>query len=255
MSGVWLAIDTATEVASVVVADGREGSRQIGASGIIRGARQQASRIVAVIDETLRQAGTTLNDVAGIVVGDGPGSFTGLRVGWAAAKGLVHEREIPLFAVPSLMGLAWVAWNEFGLGPTATIAACFDALRGQVYGALYRVSRDRVETLVTPAVLTIAEFQHLAPIPPDAAIGDGARRFSKEIHGWTGRPPLDAQDESGAHATVAHGLLAVMRYEGAVHGIPVPATAEPVYGRPAEAQARWEARHGRALRDSPRASD
>src|SRR5207245_9610311 len=103
----------------------------LAASGILRAARQQASRIVVGIDDTLRHAGTTLDGVAGIVVGDGPGSFTGLRVGWAAAKGLAHEREIPLFAVPSLMGLAWVAWSEFGLGPTATIAASFDALRGQ----------------------------------------------------------------------------------------------------------------------------
>jgi tRNA threonylcarbamoyl adenosine modification protein YeaZ len=252
MREAWLAIDTASEVASVVVSHRREGSRQIRASDVIRGARQQASRILAVIDDTLKQAGTTLDELAGIVVGDGPGSFTGLRVGWAAAKGLAHEREIPLFAVPSLMGLAWVAWSEFGLGPTATIAACYDALRGQVYGALYRFTRDSFETLVPPAVLTIAEFQHLAPLPPDAAIGDGARRFSKEVQAWTGRPPLDEQGESGAHATVADGLLAVMRYEGAVHRIAVPATAEPVYGRPAEAQAQWEARHGRPLRDPSR---
>ena len=252
MREAWLAIDTASEVASVVVSRRREGSRQIGASDVIRGGRQQASRILVVINDTLKRAGTTLGDLAGIVVGDGPGSFTGLRVGWAAAKGLAHEREIPLFAVPSLMGLAWVAWNEFGLGPTVTIAACYDALRGQVYGALYRFTRDRFETLVPPAVLTIAELQHLAPTRPDAALGDGARRFAGEVRAWTGRPPLEEQDASRAHATVAHGLLALMRDEGAVRRIPVPAIAEPVYGRPAEAQAQWEARHGRPLRDSSR---
>ncbi len=252
MKPAWLAIDTASDVASVVVSHPREGSREIGASDVVRGARQQASHLLVVINATLKQAGTTLDDLAGIVLGDGPGSFTGLRVGWAAAKGLAHEREIPLFAVPSLMGLAWVGWSAFALGPIATIAACYDALRGQVYGALYRLTRDRCETLVPPAVLTIADFQRLAAVRPDAAIGDGARRFSQEVRAWTGRPPLDEQGQSGAHVTVAHGLLALMRCEGAGYRIPVPATAEPAYGRPAEAQARWEARHGRPLRDSSR---
>jgi hypothetical protein len=85
---------------------------------------------------------------------------------------------------------------------------------------------------------------------PDAAIGDGARRFAAEVRGWTGRAPLNELAEQDAHASVAHGLLALMRYEGAVHRLPVPATAEPVYGRPAEAQAQWEARHGRPFPDS-----
>src|ERR1700740_1530147 len=119
MKSAWLAIDTATDVASVVVQrapppDGAPGS---GGSGIIRGARRQASDILLCVDDALRQAATTLDDVEGIVVGDGPGSFTGLRIGWAVAKGLAHEREIPLYAVPSLMGLAWIGWTESGLGP------------------------------------------------------------------------------------------------------------------------------------------
>src|SRR2546426_2189660 len=59
------------------------------------------------------------------------------------------------------------------LGPVP-IAACFDALRGQVYGAIYVVHPDRVETLVPPAVLTVPELARIAPVRPQLVVGDGA---------------------------------------------------------------------------------
>lgn len=252
MKHAWLAIDTATDLASVAVWHPRDGARPVDASGVLRGSRRQASGMVVLVDSTLRQAETTLDDLAGIVVGDGPGSFTGLRIGWAVAKGLAQEREIPMHAVPSLMGLAWVGWRELGLAKATTIAACYDALRGQVYGAIYRLAADEVETLVPPAAMTIGELRQRAPSVPDAAIGDGARRFAEEVQTWTARAPLKDLAEHDGQATVARGLLALMGYKGAVYRIPVAATAEPVYGRLAEAQVKWEARHARPLRDPSR---
>ena len=252
MKQAWLAIDTATDLASVAVWRPRDGARPLDASDVLRGSRRQASGVLVLVDSTLRQAETTLDDLAGIVVGDGPGSFTGLRIGWAVVKGLAQERDLPVHAVPSLMGLAWAGWHQLGPAKAATVAACYDALRGQVYGAIYRLTADQVETLVPPAAMTIGELRQLAPSVPDAAIGDGARRFAEEVHTWTRRAPLKDVGEHDGRATVAHGLLALMRYEGAASRIPVPATAEPVYGRLAEAQVKWEAHHGRPLRDPSR---
>ena len=254
MKPAWLAIDTATDLASVAVWHPRDGARRVDASDVLRGSRRQASGVVLLVDNVLQRAETKLDDLAAIVVGDGPGSFTGLRIGWAVAKGLAQERDIPMYAVPSLMGLAWIGWHEVGRSKAATIAACYDALRGQVYGAIYRLTADQVETIVSPAAMTIGELRQLAPSVPDAAIGDGARRFADEVQTWTGRAPLKDLVEHDGHATVAGGLLALMRDEGAAYRIPVPATAEPVYGRLAEAQVKWEARHGRPLRDPSRPS-
>src|SRR6266542_73928 len=240
MKPAWLAIDTAGDVASVVVSHPREGSREIGASDVVRGARQQASRLLVVIDATLKLAGTTLDDLAGIVLGDGPGSFTGLRIGWAAAKGLAHEAGLELRAIPSLLAAA--AGAALKLGPQP-VAACFDALRGQVYGALYVLHPQRVETLVPPAVLTIAELARLAPVRPRVAVGDGAVRYAGEIVKWTGADPIPPE----SLPPVASLLLSLLEHEGAARLVADPDTAEPVYGRPAEAQAKWEMRHGRPL--------
>src|SRR6266705_6805876 len=183
MSGVWLAIDTATDIASV--AAGRAPAPEAGAH--VQGARRHAAEIIRLIDFTLGRLGLALRDLEGIVVGDGPGSFTGLRIGWAAAKGLSQEPGLELRAIPSLMAAAAGAALKLGSEP---VAACFDALRGEVYGALYVFHPDRVETLVAPAVLTVAELARIAPVRPRAAVGDGAVRYAEAVTRWRGTAPV-----------------------------------------------------------------
>ena len=128
------------------------------------------------------------------------------------------------------------------------MAACFDALRGQVYGALYAFHPDRVETLVAPTVITVAELARVVPMRPRVVVGDGAVRYADEVARWIGAAPLPL--ESLPPAATLH--LALLEREGTGRAIEDPAIAEPAYGRPAEAQAKWEARHGCPLPDSPR---
>ena len=91
-----------------------------------------------MIDAVLREAGVRLDAVRGIVLSDGPGSFTGLRVGAAVAKALVQARGLPLWIAPSLMvRAAGVA------RPGATVLAVSDALRGELYAAAYRFDAER----------------------------------------------------------------------------------------------------------------
>jgi tRNA threonylcarbamoyladenosine biosynthesis protein TsaB len=250
MAGGWLALDTATNVASVAA------ERPEGPTAVVveRGARRQAAEIVGLIDRALREADLGLGDLAGIIVSDGPGSFTGLRISWAAAKGLAHERGIPLFAAPSLLGAAFSAWGATGAVPGTTVAACYDALRGQVFAGVYRFSAGAVTTLVVPAVMTVAELGRVAPERPRVAVGDGACRYADEVYVWTGHPPLETPSGPPLHP-VAAALLALRGWHGAVALVSDRATREPAYGRPAEAQVRWETRHGRPLPDptsSPR---
>ena len=106
----WLAIDTATDLASVAV-----GSPPVTqAAAFVQGARQHAAQILALVEQVLAPTGVRPKELAGIVLGDGPGSFTGLRIGWAAAKGLAQETGLPLRTVPSLMAAAAGAARVLG---------------------------------------------------------------------------------------------------------------------------------------------
>lgn len=230
-----LAIDTATDIASVAVSiNDRTISRSI------RGARQHAAQILPLVHEVLSLAGASLKDIKRIIVGDGPGSFTGLRIGWAAAKGLAHERELPLIAIPSLLGAAHAAGVN-------VVAACYDALRGQVFGAVYAFEGDEVRTIVAPGLFTIPTLAVRARRSPDLAVGDGAERYRETVVAWTSRAPVGI----AALPAIAGSLLALVDYDGARSAID-RTLAEPEYGRPAEAQVQWEARHGRPLPNSPR---
>jgi tRNA threonylcarbamoyladenosine biosynthesis protein TsaB len=240
VSGPWLAIDTATEVASVALGS----AERVRAARSVRGARQHAAQIVPLVDQVLTLAAVRVRNLALVIVGDGPGSFTGLRIGWAAAKGLTQDTGIPLRAVASLMGAAHAA----ACGEVGPVAACFDALRGQVFGAVYAFPPGRVETLVAPALCTLGALARVAPVRPLVAVGDGAVRYAEEVVAWTGRTPIGLE----ALPPVAGSLLALAGLDGAARPLDDPATAEPAYGRPAEAQAKWEARHGRPLPHSSR---
>jgi len=223
----WLAIDTTTDVASVAL-----GTWKASGGDYSVGSRQHAAQLLPIIKRVLGK--TRMDELEGIVVGDGPGSFTGLRIGWAAAKGLAHEHQLPILAVPTLHAAAY----ENAAGTAGPVLVCFDALRGQVFGAIYGFPDGRLETLVAPGLFTIAELARMAPaVPTLAVVADGAERYEREIADWIGRPPVGMESRGGAAA----GLLALAPLVG------YPATGEPVYGRPAEAQVKWESRHGRPL--------
>ena len=236
MKGPWLAIDTATDIASVAVKSGNETVARS-----IRGARQHAAQIIPLVQQTLTAANVPAEQIVGIIVGDGPGTFTGLRIGWAVAKGLIQDRPRSLIAIPSLLAAAHAAGVE-------TVAACYDALRGQVFGAVYAFVGDRVRPLVTPHVCTMSELAAADPRPPVLAVGDGALRYADEVQSWTGRAPVGLD----ALPALAASLLDLLDYDGARRAIGDASVAEPVYGRPAEAQVKWETRHGRPLPHSSR---
>jgi tRNA threonylcarbamoyladenosine biosynthesis protein TsaB len=239
VSGIWLAIDTATDIASV--AAGRPPAIIAGAHS--QGARRHTAQLLGLVEFVLRRAEVRPADLEGLVLADGPGSFTGLRIGWATAKGLAHEAGLEARAIPALMAAAAGVSARVGDAP---IAACFDALRGQVFGAVYRFHADRVETLVAPAVLTIGELARLAPDAPRAAVGDGAVLYTREVRTWTGADPIGPEHLPPS----ATQLLALADRAGAARVLDDLGAAEPVYGRLAEAQVKWESRHGRALPDS-----
>ena len=234
----YLALDTATGLGSVAVGDADRVLAEVTV-----GERRHAAATLPAIEEVLRLAGARVTDLDGLIVGDGPGSFTGLRIGFATAKGLWQARQdLSLERAPSLLAAAWRA-RVFVEGP---VAAVYDALRGEVFAAVYRFDDVRVDTLLTPRLLPATELAGVQPAPV-VAVGEGAVRYPDIVAEWTGRAPGGPP----AGAPGAGALLALRGVVGALVRLDDPAAAEPSYGRLAEAQARWEHAHGRVLPDSP----
>ncbi len=91
------------------------------------------SRLMPAIDRILKDASLTIKDLDGIAVSLGPGSFTGLRIGIATAKGLAQGLNIPIVGIPTLDGLAFKLFNCQDL-----VCPILDARKGEVYTALYK---------------------------------------------------------------------------------------------------------------------
>ena len=151
-----LAFDTATEVATSALVD----------DGELLGERaSRAQTLLADVDALLRQAGAQPRDVTGLAVGIGPGSFTGIRIGLAAARGLALAHDVPAAGVSTLDALAAGAPGAipvidakrrevFVPGPSAVAPAELDVERGAVYvgdGAIrYRDVLERAGAEVPP---------------------------------------------------------------------------------------------------------
>lgn len=99
-----------------------------------------SSLLPAQIEALLGRAGHSLDDLDAIVVGLGPGSFTGLRIGLATARALAFARHIPLVGASSLEAMARAAAQEGNLEAGALLVPLFDARKGEVYGGFFRVT-------------------------------------------------------------------------------------------------------------------
>jgi len=232
----WLAIDTATDQASVALGHSREDALEENLSG----ARRHAAALVSMIDRLLRRGRVTLAQLTGLALSNGPGSFTGLRVGAAAMKALAQARGLPLWVAPSLLVRAAGSAGE----GTLVLSIAY-ALRGEVYAAAYRFVGDRIMTQLAPSVTQPEALAALVP-RPDLLVGDAPVEMVTQLENWIGRPMI--RPPEGAPS--ARQLIGLIGKAGGAREIADVVEWEPLYGRPAEAQARWETAHGRPLPNS-----
>jgi tRNA threonylcarbamoyl adenosine modification protein YeaZ len=220
---VILALDTSGPFGSVAV--GRAGT--VLARVTLAERREHAARLVPAVDEALELAGVSPRDLAGIIVGEGPGSFTGVRVAAATAKGLTHALGIPLRAVSSLTAAALA--SETG----AVRYVLFDARGDRVYGACYGVGSAGVQELVAPHGGTLRDAL-AGDVPPGAVfLGDATDRHSAVIQA-AGFPV-----EEGRPDTLAVGLLRYLTLHPATAPVPDPKGWEPAYIRASSAERLW----------------
>ncbi|MBF37867.1 MULTISPECIES: tRNA (adenosine(37)-N6)-threonylcarbamoyltransferase complex dimerization subunit type 1 TsaB [unclassified Idiomarina] len=139
-----LAIDTSTENCSVaLVHDGKLTTRDI------ESPREHSQKLLPFVEEVLDRAGVSLAELDGLVVGAGPGSFTGVRIGVSMAQGLAFSADLPVYPVCSLQALAQQAIRK---NDVAGVVACIDARMGEVYYALYANENGVAVAQSEPAV-------------------------------------------------------------------------------------------------------
>ena len=225
-----LAFDTSTVVASVAVADGKKTLAEVSGPAETK----HGDTLLSTIQTALERANITLAQTDLIAVGIGPGSFTGVRVGLATAKGLALATGKPLIGVVSLRALARGTAQTEGL-----IAPMVDAYRNEVYSALYQLDgADRLTEKLPPLNQTpekTAERLRLAAEgSPILLCGNGARRYGRqlvELAGKSARLADPAYDAPRAAALAQEARLA-FEQEG-----PSDLSAlEPLYLRPSDAQ-------------------
>ncbi len=125
MSAKILALDTSTENCSVALtADGKI----ISCSEV--SPRGHTTKILPMVDDVLREAGMTLNEVDALAFGRGPGSFTGVRIGIGIAQGLAFGASLPMIGVSTLAAMAQGSYRKHGV---SHVAAAIDARMSEVY--------------------------------------------------------------------------------------------------------------------------
>jgi len=144
-----LGIESSTPVASVALVD------QKGLVGEItlNTGLTHSEQLLPLIVDLLEQTRLSLEQVEGIAIAGGPGSFTGLRIGMATAKALAQGRGIPLISVPTLQALAYTQCCSGGL-----VSPVMNARRNEVYTALFRFGGGQMEQLVTHQAIAPQEW-------------------------------------------------------------------------------------------------
>ena len=225
---VVLGMDTATADAVVGVARGGEILREAAVEPDADG-RPRHSRVLLAEVERCAEAAGGWAAVDRIAVGIGPGSYTGLRIGIATARGLAQARGLPLVGVGSLAALAH-GLADHPEADARPLLPVIDARRGQVFAALYdRDGGELWEALVAEPAELAGRLSELEARP--LAAGDGAVRFRPELEaaGVTVAPSEDPVHRISARDVCALG-------ESTVEA--PPDQIEPVYLRPPDAK-RW----------------
>lgn len=142
---------------------------------------QQAQRILSTIKEILEVCSLTVNDLDAVAYGNGPGSFTGIRIANTVAQGLGFAANLPIIQISSLAALAQTAFLE---QQRTHLLVSLDARMDQVYWAQYQIEQDKLVQLVGKERLCAPNEVKIEGISVDTrwfAVGDGWEKYSTEL--------------------------------------------------------------------------
>lgn len=213
-----LAIETSGRIGSVALAiDDTVEERRV------EEARRQSSRLLPMIDDLLGTAGIRVQALDAIAFGQGPGSFTGLRVAAAVAQGLALASGVPIVSVPSMAGMALGACRREG---NASAVVCIDARMDEVYWGHYEI-RDGLAAATRADALSLPAEVVGPADRPYICIGDGFDRYREELATVSAGADRIVDDA----VPLAGHLVPLGRALAARSAFVEPAAALPVYLR------------------------
>jgi tRNA threonylcarbamoyladenosine biosynthesis protein TsaB len=225
-----LGIETSTKTGSVAVISGDAVIAQYSLNIEVT----HSERLMSTVDRVLKDIGIAIADMDGFAVAIGPGSFTGLRIGLAAIKGLAFATGKPVAAVPTLKALAWNL-------PHASHPVCplLDARKNEVYAALYQYEGLRLVQLMPEATIPLAEIADRVP-GTVLFTGEASRLYQQAIEKAFGdraffAPRTACLPSAAAVAEIGLGII-----QNGEHIDPDSLT--PLYIRRPEAEVAWEKR-------------
>lgn len=220
-----LAVDSSAQSASVAVV---EGDKLLSESYVNIGLTHSET-LMPMVDSVLRNAMLSISDIDRLCVTVGPGSFTGIRIGVAAVKGLAEPNKTPCAPVSTLAAMAYVAEDAEGI-----LCCAMDARCGQVYTALFSVHKKVVKRLTQDIAISLQELYNILKEyeEPITFLGDGAEICCRFFEGKL------------ANIKLSGGLLRYQRAYGAVLAalaceediFVAPDLVVPVYLRPPQAE-------------------
>ena len=199
-----LAFETSAKAASVALFDGQKLlGEQYQNTGLTH-----SQTLMVMAEDLLKQCGATAAEVTHTAVAAGPGSFTGVRIGVAAAKGFAWGKEIPCYGVSTLEAMVLSLGTYRGY-----VCPVMDARRNQVYNALFYVNHGVLERRSEDRAIALSELatelQGLEE--PIYLVGDGSSLTYRTLH--TQLPGLVLPPEHRMHQrAVGVGLLALEKY-------------------------------------------
>jgi tRNA threonylcarbamoyladenosine biosynthesis protein TsaB len=233
-----LAFDTCFDACSACVARQVAGGVEVMAAATERFETGHAERLVPMIGEVMARAGLEFADLDRLAVTVGPGTFTGTRIGIAAARGLALATGLPVVGTSSLAVMAEAALREPGLQRQAgELLVAVDARRGEVYAQLFGASARDARS--PPLLMPVEEAARLGSDGPLLIVGSAAAIIA------------EAATRSGRRATAALADLlpgATALAALAVGQVPSEQPVAPLYLRPPDAKPQ----DGKSIARAPR---
>lgn len=189
-----LALETATNVCSVAFCNADNAIFEKRAVG--RGTHSE--KLFLFIEELQKEHEFSVSDLDAVLVSEGPGSYTGLRISASAVKGLLFQSEVPLFGINTLASFAMsMTDNTSG---QRTIHSIIDARRVHLYHQKFTFSEEELRSDDEVEVIPIEAFEKMLR-KNDAVVGTGIKRVNEQL--------LSKADVMGPEAITAKSLIAL----------------------------------------------